>query len=211
MLAISAWREAGRSAAAFHLMVGFHLLVAPTSLERLDANWGCLIMGRSGATADVALQDNAGNVTLTVKANKVYVGGAYAASYLFQLGSDSADQAVNEHLDSGIGQWLKARSSTSLPTLSRGSPSLLGTRRHNGLGGTRKGDRFYGVLAQEALRHYPKSVQPFNAKLNPDDEFDTANLGWNMHEVNVDTARSIPLLQAQIDALKAELAAHGIN
>lgn len=109
--------------------------------------------------------------------------GNTLASYLLQLGSDSAAKPATSTWTVASDGRLK-RNVRDL----EGGLSVINALRaveaeHNGLGGTVEGRRIVGFLAEEIRKVLPHTVGTFRAKLHPGDREETELLDLNIHEV----------------------------
>ena len=133
--------------------------------------------------------------------------GTSSPSYLLQLNSDSAAKptsalwtiASDERIKENINPYNKG-----LQELLKINPV---TYDYNGLGGFAKGKGGVGIIAQEIIDILPDSVSSIKGKLNETDEQETDILNFNGHELIYVLINSIKEQQAQIEELKAMIAA----
>jgi len=82
---------------------------------------------------------------------------------------------------------------------------VVKTWEFNGKGGSTKGAKGLGVIADEIERVLPESVDTYNAKLNDEDETETAIKRFDASEVIWLLVNSVKELSAELNELKQKV------
>ena len=164
---------------------------------RVEANNGDAIFRTNNFSYNVLMCENGGNVGI----------GTSSPSYQLQLSTDSAAKPTSALWTIASDERIKE----NINTYKKGLQELLNinpvTYDYNGLGGFVKGKGGVGIIAQEIIDILPDSVSSIKAKLNETDEEETDILNFNGHELIYVLINSIKEQQAQIEELKALIAA----
>jgi trimeric autotransporter adhesin len=103
------------------------------------------------------------------------------------------------------------RLKNNIQEYTKGLPELMQvnvkTWEYNGKGGTVKGTKGLGVVADEIKEVLPDTVDNYKAKLNADDAEDTDIKKFDATEITWLMLKSIQELKAELDATKAEVQA----
>lgn len=159
--------------------------------------------GASGS--HVFLTNNTERVRIT---SAGYVGiGVSSPAYQLQISGDAAKP--------GGGSWTSAsdeRIKNVTGEYTKGLEAVCALRpvtyEYNGKAGfTVDGKEHVSIIAQEAIKHFPECVGTFEAKLNEDDETTTELYDWNGNALTFALVNAVKELKAELDNVKAELAA----
>jgi hypothetical protein len=172
----------------------FGTVTGGTALDCLDGGYSALTpFGVRGSTFTIGT--SAG------------ISATYDASGGFILTGSTAQKATGTTWSNPSDQRLK----DNIRDYAKGLAELMQVRvrewEYNGKGGTVEGTKGLGVVADEVMVVLPDTVENYEAKLNTDDEEVTPIKKFDATEITWLLVKSMQEQQAQIETLKAEVAA----
>jgi len=213
-----AWLQAGSSTAGS--------AISFTQAMTLDAS-GNLLVGDTAATSTrLTLKSNGNNYTngaikiIGASSGTHYITGASGTIYFSNDGSTDNMYLTGGNLTISGATATKASGTTwanpsdtrlkdNQELYTKGLDDLLQivvkTWEFNGKGGSTKGAKGLGVIADEIERVLPESVDTYSAKLNDEDETETAIKRFDASEVIWLLVNSVKELSAELNELKQKV------
>lgn len=175
---------------------------------RSSDSYGVLEFTNNGASAETArlAADTSGNIIFSNTGSVTERMRIDSSGGLILAGS-TAQKATGTTWSNPSDQRLK----DNIRDYTKGTNELMEVRvrewEYNGKGGTTEGTKGLGVVADEVMTVLPNTVETYNAKLNTDDEENTAIKKFDATEITWLLVKTVQEQQSLITSLTARITA----